>query len=299
MGHLDGRVAVITGGGRGIGREHALLFAAEGASVVVNDLDGGAGGEGAPDSPARDVAAAIVASGGRAVAHASDVASADGAESLIATAVESFGRLDVLVNNAGILRDRPLVNMSDEDWDMSIHVNLRGHFMPLRAAARHWREVSKAGGAVEASVINTSSESGVFANATQANYASAKSAVATLTEIAAKELVRYGVRTNAILPRARTRLTDAIVPGAKPDRFDKWDPANVSPFVAYLASSACAINGQVFLVGGDLVQRVAPWSLDPEWMLVGGQRWTVDDLSVAVYKIGLPENKGRLTGNIR
>ena len=163
MGCLDGRVAIITGAGRGIGREHALLFAAEGAAVVVNDVGGGTDGDGASAGPAHDVVAEIEASGGRAVASLDDIASSDGAAALVATAVEAFGRLDVLVNNAGILRDRPIVTMSDDDWDVSLRVNLRGHFLPLRAPARHWREVTHAGGEVQGSVINTSSESGVFA----------------------------------------------------------------------------------------------------------------------------------------
>jgi NAD(P)-dependent dehydrogenase (short-subunit alcohol dehydrogenase family) len=299
MGSLDGRVAVITGAGRGIGREHALLFAAEGAAVVVNDLGGQGDGVGASTAPAAAVVDEITGAGGQAVANASDVSSPDGAEELIAAALDSFGRVDVLVNNAGVLRDRTIVNMSDDDWELSLRVNLDGHFMPLRAAARVWREQAKAGAAVDAAVINTSSESGVFANAGQANYAAAKSAVATLTEVASKELSRYRVRVNAILPRARTRLTENIVPAPKAGRFDKWDPANVSPFVAYLAAAGGKITGQVFLVGGGLVQRVAPWALDDAWLLESEGRWTLADLAAAVDNAGLPSNEGRNTGNIR
>jgi NAD(P)-dependent dehydrogenase (short-subunit alcohol dehydrogenase family) len=299
MGDLEGRVAIITGAGRGIGREHALLLAAEGAAVVVNDLGGGTDGEGASKDPATEVVAEIEAAGGIAMVDGSDVATADGADHLITAAIGTFGRIDVLVNNAGMLRDRTIVSMSDDDWDLSIGVNLRGHFMPTRAAARYWREESKRGATVAGSVINTSSESGIFGNAGQANYAAAKAGVAALTEVASKELSRYGVRVNAILPRARTRLTDGLVPPARADAFDKWDAANVSPFVAYLGTTRCAINGQVFLVGGGLVQRAAPWSLDPGWCLESEGRWTVRGLAEAVDKTGVPENVGRLTGHIR
>jgi NAD(P)-dependent dehydrogenase (short-subunit alcohol dehydrogenase family) len=296
---LAGRVAIVTGAGRGIGREHAMLFAALGAGVVVNDLGGQQNGEGVSVAPASEVAAAITDAGGEAVAVTSDVSTSDGAEELVESAISAFGRLDVLVNNAGILRDRVIVNLDDADWDRSIQVNLRGHFMPLRAAARHWRHRSKSGETVAASVINTSSESGVFANAGQANYAAAKSAVATLTEVAGKELVSYGVRTNAILPRARTRLTERIAPQPRADRFDRWDPANVSPFVAYLATVSCPLNGQLFVVGGGLVQRVMPWSLDPDWKLEASGRWSVAALAAAVSDRGAPSDAGRLTGNIR
>ncbi|MHB8466718.1 MAG: SDR family NAD(P)-dependent oxidoreductase [Acidimicrobiales bacterium] len=299
MGCLDGRVAVVTGAGRGLGRQYALQFAAEGAAVLVNDLGGSADGDGGSPGPAHEVVAEILGAGGAAVADTNDVASSDGADALIAAAISAFGGVDVLVNNAGVLRDHPIASMEDDDWDVSIRVNLRGHFMPMRAAARHWREVSKAGGEVAASIINTSSQSGVFANATQANYAAAKSAVAALSEVASKELARYGVRSNAILPRARTRLTVGLVPAPKPGRYDKWDPANVVPFVSYLASVSCPITGQVFLVAGDGVQRVAPWSLDPAWRIDINARLRPDDLACAVASIGIPENSGRLTGSVR
>jgi NAD(P)-dependent dehydrogenase (short-subunit alcohol dehydrogenase family) len=292
-------VAIVTGAGRGIGREHAMLLAALGAAVVVNDLGGQTNGDGSSSGPAHQVAAEISTAGGQAVADDSDVSSSDGAQQLVDTALRSFGRLDVLVNNAGVLRDRTIVNLDDTDWDRSIQVNLRGHFMPLRAVARHWRQQSKAGESVAASIVNTSSESGVFANAGQANYAAAKSAVATLTEVASKELIGYGVRTNAILPRARTRLTERFTPPPKSDRFDRWDPANVSPFVAYLATNDCPLNGHVFMVGGGVVQRALPWTLDTEWKVECDGRWSVPDLAAAVYKRGLPNNDGRLTGNVR
>jgi len=298
-GVLEGRVAVITGAARGIGREHARLMAAEGAAVVVNDLPSDHGSTSDMVDPAHEVVDLIQQAGGSAAAHLSDVSCSDGADELVEAALETFGRVDILVNNAGILRDRAIVNMSDDDWDDVMRVNLRGHFMPLRAAARHWRTAAKGGESIKASVVNTASESGVFANAGQANYAAAKSAVATLTEVASKELDRYGVRVNAILPRARTRLTEAIVPGPRPGQFDKWAAAAVAPYVVYLASEACQATGQVFLVGGGLVQRVASWSLDPDWKLVNDRRWTQDDLVAAVEAAGPPRHVDRLTGNIR
>jgi len=291
MGHLDGRVAVVTGAGRGIGREHALLLAAEGAQVVVNDLGGAHDGTGAAVGPAEQVAAEIRASGGEAVANGDDVADSAGAERIVATAIETFGRMDVVVNNAGILRDRVLVNLDDDDWDLVVRVNLRGTFAVMRAAGRHWREASKSGQEVTASVINTSSESGVFGNPGQANYAAAKAAVASLTQVAAKELKRYGVRVNAILPQARTRLTESAFGdrlAAQEGTFDRWNPANVSPFVAYLASPLCEISGEVFLVGGSRVQRVKPWEKDPEWRLDADGRWTLDALAKAVADAGVP-----------
>jgi NAD(P)-dependent dehydrogenase (short-subunit alcohol dehydrogenase family) len=218
---------------------------------------------------------------------------------LVKTAVAQFGDLHVLVNNAGILRDRTLANMTDDEWDVSVAVNLRGHFAPARAAARWWRDQAKSGATVTASMINTSSESGVFANAGQSNYAAAKAGVAALTEVWHKELGRYGVRVNAILPRARTRLTASEHNQPRDGRFDRWDPANIAPFVAYLATSACEISGQVFLVGGGLVQRAAPWSLDPAWRLESKERWTVAELADAVADVGLPANGERDTGLIR
>lgn len=296
---LRGRVAVVTGAGRGLGREHALLLASEGAAVVVNDLGGSSAGEGSSYLPAQAVVDEIERAGGSAVLDCGDVSTSEDAERMVATAVDTFGRLDILVNNAGILRDGVIVNLDDNDWDLSIRVNLRGHFLPLRAAARYWRSECKGGRPVAASVINTSSESGVFANAGQANYAAAKSAIATLTEVASKELARYYVRTNAILPRARTRLTESLTPLPAPGRFDRWDPSNVSPFVGYLATSECPLSGHVFLVGGAVVQRVKPWSLDPSWKLEAGHRWSVRELAEAVDGIGIPDSSDRLTGNIR
>jgi NAD(P)-dependent dehydrogenase (short-subunit alcohol dehydrogenase family) len=283
MGALDGRVAIITGAGRGLGREHALLFAAEGAKVVVNDLGGEADGSGGDATPAQQVVAEIRAAGGEAVANGDDVADWAGAQRLVQTAVDTFGDVHVLINNAGILRDRVVVNMTEPEWDAVIQVHLKGHFCPTRFAASYWREQSKAGKEVRASIVHTSSTSGLLANSGQANYGAAKSGIATLSQICAKELGRYGVRSNAIAPAARTRLTEAT-PGlgdvvkAPEDvaQFDRWDPANVSPFVAYLATEDCPFTGETFLVQGGVVQRFEPWSLSEK--IDKGDRWTVSEL---------------------
>jgi NAD(P)-dependent dehydrogenase (short-subunit alcohol dehydrogenase family) len=298
-GAFEGRVIVITGAGRGVGREHARFLASQGAAVVINDLGTGGDGIGADSSPAKELADEIRAAGGQALANDSDVADPDGAQRLIDEAVDAYGTVHGLINNAGILRDRTVITMEDGDWDTSVRVNLTGAFLPTRAAARHWRGLAKAGEPVDASVVFTSSESGVFANAGQANYASAKAGVAALSEVCHKELRRYGVRSNTILPRARTRLTEDIVGAPKEGRFDRWDPANLAPFVAYLLGEACEISGQTFLVGGGKIQRVAPWSLDPSWLLERDERWTLDDIAEAVAAAGLPTNAGRDTGGIR
>src|SRR5438874_3804460 len=244
MGTLDGRVAIITGSGRGIGREHALLFAQEGAKVVVNDLGGAIDGSGDDRTPAQQVVDEIKAMGGDAVASADNVADWEGGQRLINAAIEAFGDLHVLVNNAGILRDRVLVNMTEEEWDSVIHVHLKGHFVPTRWAAAYWREQTKAGKQVKAAVINTSSTSGLLGNPGQTNYGAAKAGIAAFSVSADMELESYGVRVNAIAPAARTRMTEAtpglgdiVQPPEDASRFDIWDPANVSPMVAYLATA--------------------------------------------------------------
>src|SRR6478735_577289 len=245
MGTLDGRVAIITGAGRGLGREHALLFAAEGAKVVVNDLGGDPHGEGADRAPAQQVADEILAMGGEAVANVDSVSDWDGAKRLVDLAIDTFGDLHVVVNNAGILRDKMLVNMTDAEWDAVINVHLKGHFCPTRHAAAYWREQVKAGKEVKAAIVNTSSGAGLLGNVGQTNYGAAKAGIAAMTMIEAMELSRYGVRANAIAPVARTRLTletpgmgEMVAAPDDPGKFDAWDPGNVSPLVAGLAEAA-------------------------------------------------------------
>ena len=281
MGALDGRVAVITGAGRGIGREHALLFAREGAKVVVNDLGGNLDGTGADAAPAQQVVDEIKAMGGEAVANTDSCADWEGGQRLIQTALDTFGELHVLVNNAGILRDRMLTNMSEEEWDAVINVHLKGHFVPLRFAAAHWREQAKAGATVKASVINTSSTSGLFGNVGQTNYGAAKTGIATLAIIAQMELDRYGVRVNAIAPSAMTRLIQTIPgienrPQPAEGEFNRSDPGNVSPFVAYLATEDCPIKGRVFYVAGGDVGLFQPFAIVDRIHKDG--RWTVEEL---------------------
>ena len=285
MGSLDGRIAIITGAGRGIGREHSLFFAAEGAKVVVNDLGGANDGTGTDLTPAQQVVEEIEAMGGEAVANGDDVADWEGAQRLVNAAIESFGDLDILVNNAGILRDRVIVNMTEEEWDGVIKVHLKGHFAPTRWAAAYWREQHKAGVAKPRNIVHTSSTSGLFSNPGQANYGAAKTGIATFSQIAAKELVRYGVKSNTIAPGARTRLTLAT-PGLedimkpKDGAFDQWDPANISPLVAYLASADCAFTGETFLVQGGNVTLIDSWArgagVDQDL------KWTVPDLTAAL-----------------
>jgi len=290
MGALDGRVAIITGAGRGIGREHALLFAAEGAKVVVNDLGGAPDGTGDDRTAAEQVVDEIKAMGGEAVANADNVADWEGGQRLVNTAVEAFGRLDVLVNNAGILRDRVLVNMTEEEWDAVIHVHLKGHFVPTRWAAAYWREQSKAGNEVKASVINTSSTSGLLGNPGQTNYGAAKAGIASFNIICAQELIRYGVRSNCIAPAARTRLTEST-PGLgdmvkapdDPGRFDVWDPANISPVVAYLATADCPFNGKTFFIQGGSVKQMVPWHMGDG--IEKDDRWTVAELEAEMKRL--------------
>jgi len=285
MGSLDGRVAIITGAGRGIGREHALLFAAEGAKIVVNDLGGANDGSGTDATPAQETAAEIRALGGEAIVNGDNVADWEGSQRLINSAIEAFGDLDILVNNAGILRDRVLINMTEEEWDAVIAVHLKGHFAPTRWAATYWREQTKAGVHKPRNVVHTSSTSGLFSNPGQANYGAAKSGIATFSQICAKELVRYGVKSNCIAPGARTRLTLATpgledIMAPQENAFDMWDPANISPLVAYLSTADCAFNGETFFVQGGNVTRVDTWAMGDK--IEQDERWTVEGLAEAL-----------------
>jgi NAD(P)-dependent dehydrogenase (short-subunit alcohol dehydrogenase family) len=264
-GICEGRVVIVTGGGRGLGRSHCLEFARQGAAVVVNDFGGGLHGEQLSDSPAHAVVAEIETLGGTAVANHDDVSAEDGAARLVNTALDRFGRLDTLVNNAGILRDRMLVNMTVDDWDAVIRVHLRSTFLTTQLAANHWRSLAKIGTPAQGRILNTSSPAGLYGNIGQANYVAAKAGIAALTISAAQELGNYGVTVNAIAPVALTRMTedlpaladDVKMREAAPDAFLKRDPANVSPLVAWLGSDDSAdVTGRVFQVEGGQIAVV-------------------------------------------
>ncbi|MET8679293.1 SDR family oxidoreductase [Streptomyces sp. NPDC004647] len=262
------RVVVVTGAGRGLGRAHALAFAAEGARVVVNDLGVGPDGAGSAAGPAQQVVEEIRALGGQAVADGGDIATTSGAASVVATALDAFGRLDTLVNNAGFLRDRMLVNLEEDDWDAVIRVHLKGHFLPLKHAAAHWRAEDRAGRTPRARVINTSSGAGLLGSVGQGNYAAAKAGIVGLTLVAAAELGRYGVQVNAIAPAARTRMTERIFAGsmAAPGEgaFDGMAPENVSPLVVWLGSTACAgVTGRVFEAEAGRITVMEGWRPGP------------------------------------
>jgi NAD(P)-dependent dehydrogenase (short-subunit alcohol dehydrogenase family) len=282
---LEGRVCIVTGAGRGLGREHALLFARHGAKVLVNDLGGDIHGEGVDKAPAQAVADEIRSFGGEAVANTDDVADWEGARRIINQAVETFGDLHVLVNNAGILRDRMLVNMSELEWDSVIKVHLKGHFCPTRHAFGYWRERSKSGDPIKASVVHTTSVSGVLGAVGQSNYGAAKIGITAFSSICALEGARYGIRSNAVAPAARTRLAEST-PGTeealrRPDDdtvFDVWDPANVSPMIAYLATTDCPFTGETFYAFADLVARFQPF-IFAERISNGGKRWTIEKLA--------------------
>ncbi len=259
-GITDGRVVVITGAARGLGRAHALEFAAEGARVLVNDLGVERDGSGGASEPAQEVVAEIRAKGGEAEANAADVADWDQAEAMIAQAVDTWGRLDTLVCNAGFLRDRMLANMSESEWDAIMRVHLKGHFAPARHAVAHWRDRSKAGEMVQGRVINTSSGAGLLGSIGQGNYAAAKAGVAALTIQQAAEWGRYGVMVNAIAPDARTRMTAGIMYTEDvPEGWDEKDPANASPLVVWLGSDACDVTGRVFEIAGGALNVCDGW----------------------------------------
>jgi NAD(P)-dependent dehydrogenase (short-subunit alcohol dehydrogenase family) len=274
-GICDGRVAIVTGAGRGIGAEHAVEFARQGARVVVNDLGGAPDGSGADGRPAAEVVARIRAMGGEAVANSDDVSDFDAAARLVATAIDTFGRLDTVVNNAGMLRDRMFVNMTPQEWDDSIRVNLRGHFCVSRHAAAYWRDQFKAGEPVAARIVNTSSGAGLMGNFGQSNYAAAKAAVAALTIIQAAELGRYRVTANAIAPSARTRLTESTFADmmAQVDSgFDAMAPENIAPLMVWLGSNESDdVTGRVFEVEGGKISVADGWQHGPPTDL--GRRW--------------------------
>ena len=279
-GICEGRVVIVTGAGRGIGRSHALEFARQGAKLVVNDLGAEVDGTGGSSGPTGEVVDQIRALGGEAVANGDDVSRADGAKQIIASALEAFGGFDVLVNNAGILRDRMLVNLAEDDWDAVIRVHLKGTYLMSHFAANHWRQRSKEGHDNDARIVNTSSPSGLTGNVGQSNYGAAKAAIAAFTIITAAELERYGVTVNAVSPSARTRMTA----GGQMDKvtvdegeWDPFGPDNIAPIVAWLGSTQSAgITGRVFGVAGGRVAVLEGWRDGPS--LDQGRRWATDEV---------------------
>ena len=261
----EGRVAVVTGAARGIGREYALMLAAHGAKVVVNDLGGARDGSGSDQSPAQEVVEEIKKSGGEAVANGDDVSDWNGARNMIQQAIETYGKLDVLVNNAGILRDRMLVNMEEAEWDTVIKVHLKGTFAPARHASAYWREQSKAGNPLDARLINTTSVSGIYGNAGQTNYGAAKMGIAAFTIIAARELKRYGATVNAIAPGALTHLTEDIGMGqASEEDKRRMDPRWIAPIVTWLASAESHdVTGRIFEASGRMLAVAEGWHRGP------------------------------------
>ena len=282
MGLLDGKVAIVTGAGRGIGREEALLLASEGAKVIVNDVGGSLQGEGGDKLPAQEVVDLIKAGGSDGAVNASDVSSWQGAKELVDQAVDTFGQLDILVNNAGILRDKMSFNMEESDWDDVIRVHLKGHFAPSHHAAVYWRNRAKAGETVSARIINTSSEAGLYGNGGQANYSAAKGGIASMTWVLARELERYGVTVNSISPRARTRMTENLIgdldTGTK--GYDEWDPKNIAELVTFLASDEAAdVTGQNFVVFGANIWAMG--GFHPIGEIHRDSMWTPSELAAA------------------
>ena len=284
----DGRVVIITGAGRGLGRAHALEFARQGAHVVVNDLGAEIDGRGGSTGPAGEVVEEIVAMGGQAIANGADIADWVQAEAMVRQTVEVFGRLDVLVNNAGFLRDRMLANTSEEEWDAVIRVHLKGHFAPTRHAIGYWRDEAKAGRMPDARIINTSSGAGLLGSVGQGNYSAAKAGIAGLTMVESAEFARYGVTANAIAPAARTRMTEEVfastmaAPGA--DEFDAMAPENVSPLVVWLGSAQSAhVTGRVFEVEAGKISVADGWQHGPE--VDKGARWNPAEVGPAVDEL--------------
>jgi NAD(P)-dependent dehydrogenase (short-subunit alcohol dehydrogenase family) len=288
-GICDGRVAIVTGAARGLGRAHALELARQGAAVVVNDIGAELDGTGGSAAPAHDVVAEIEAAGGRAVVNGDDVSSWSGAARLVQTAVDAFGGLDVVVNNAGVVRDRMFVSSEESEWDVVLAVHLKGHAAVARHAAAWWRDRSKAGEPVDARIINTSSGAGLLGSVGQSAYSAAKAGIATLTLIQAAELGRYGVTANALAPSARTRMTETVFADTMrrpddPDAFDAMAPENVSPLVAWLASPESArVTGQMFEVEGGKVSIAEGWHHGP--VIDNGARWDPADLGAAVDQL--------------
>jgi 3-oxoacyl-[acyl-carrier protein] reductase len=286
MGDLEGKVAIVTGAARGLGRTHALQLASQGARVVVNDLGGSADGTGRDEEPARGVCEEIEKLGSQAVPHFGDVANWDDARSMVQTAIDEFGSLEILVNNAGFLRDGTLFSLTEDDFDSVIRVHLKGHFCPIRHAAQYWRETSKAkGGPLYGRLISTASESYLFAPPGQPNYSAAKAGIVSLTMGAAQLLLKYGVTANVFVPRARTRMTDAgpLAPMfAKPEEgFDAFAPENTSPLIGYLASPrAERVSGYVFIIWNREVKIVSRPGI--EEVFTNEDRWTTDDLHTAL-----------------
>ena len=278
MGLLDGKVAVVTGAGRGIGRAHARLLAAEGASVVVNDLGTATAGGGTDSLPARQVVDEIAADGGRASANGDNVATWDGAGALVQQAVDEFGRLDIVVNNAGILRDAMSFNITESEWDSVIEVHLKGHLAMCHHAVKHWRALGKSGEDVSGRIINTASESGLYGQAGQINYATAKAGIVSMTIVLAREMKKYGVTANVVCPRALTRMTETVAGAAEFMTGPEWEPENISPLVVFLASDAAAdVSGQVFVVFGTRVHLIEGYTL-ANTLDRGEGRWTPEEL---------------------
>jgi NAD(P)-dependent dehydrogenase (short-subunit alcohol dehydrogenase family) len=288
-GICEGRIVIVTGSGRGLGRAHALELARQGARVVVNDLGCELDGSGGGSGPAGEVVDEIRGSGGEAIANGDDVADFEGAARMVAAAIDAFGGLDVVVNNAGFVRDRMFANAAEDEWDAVVRVHLKGHFAVARHAAAHWRDEAKAGNPVDARIINTSSGAGILGSVGQAAYSAAKGGIATLTLVQAAELGRYGVTANALCPAARTRMTEGVftemmaTPDA-PDAFDAMAPENVSPLVAWLASTQSAqVTGRMFEVEGGKVGIATGWQHGPT--IDKGDRWDPAELGPVIERL--------------